>query len=153
VTDSVANHAPLDGLTFHHLGVACADIREEIGIWAALGYRPEGAPFVDATQGVNGLFMVGGGPRIELLEANEGSETLAPWIKRRVKFYHAGYTVPSLNKAIAAFEAVGATVARPSMPSTYFKTSIAFLLMPNMALIELIEANSDTSPEPPGATP
>lgn len=151
--DPAAAHAPLDGLAFHHLGVACANIGEELGIWTALGYGAESAPFVDAAQGVRGLFLVGGGPRIELLEASEGSETLAPWIKRRVKFYHAGYTVPSLNKAMAAFEARGATVARAPMPSAYFKAPVAFLLMPNLALIELIEAVSDTSPEPPGATP
>ena len=130
---------PVEGLEFHHLGVACESIAAEIEAWASLGYRPEGQAFVDAAQGVRGLFMVGGGPRIELLEATENARTLEPWLKRRVKFYHAGYLVSDLAAAIAALEARGATIARPPAPSVYFGGAIAFLLMSNLTLIELIE--------------
>ncbi len=60
----------VDGLEFHHLGVACERIAAEIEVWAGLGYRPEGEAFVDAAQGVRGLFMVGGGPRIRAARSN-----------------------------------------------------------------------------------
>lgn len=153
MSEPASNLAPPAGLRFHHLGVACANIGEEISDWAALGYRAESAPFLDVAQGVRGLFMIGGGPRVELLEANEDSRTLAPWLKRRVKIYHSGYTVPSLSQAMAALQARGATVARAPMHSACFKSPIAFLLMPNLALIELIETASETLPEPPGAMP
>ncbi len=152
MSEPAVDIALVAGLTFHHLGVACAKIDDEIGVWTALGYRAEGVDFVDVAQGVRGLFMVGGGPRIELLEAIGGSDTLAPWLKRGVKIYHLGYIAASLSEAIAAFEAKGATLARAPTPSVYFKSRIAFLLMPNLTLIELIETPSDTLHTPPGAT-
>lgn len=134
--DAVAN------LTFHHLGVACESVAAEAVTWRALGYSPEGEPFVDPAHGIRGQFMTGGGPRIELLEATPGSEVLAPWLKRRVKIYHVGYLVPSLQAAIDAMTAShGAVVAREPMRSVYFQAPIAFLMMPNLALVELIEAH------------
>jgi methylmalonyl-CoA/ethylmalonyl-CoA epimerase len=129
----------LESASFHHLGVACEQIAADAVTWAALGYRPEGGVFVDEAQGIRGLFMIGGGPRIELLEATPGSDTLAPWLKRRVKLYHMGYLVPSLGHAIDALTAQGGVVAREPLLSAYFQAPIAFLMMPNLALIELIE--------------
>jgi len=119
--------------------VACEQIAADAVAWSAFGYRPEGDVFVDEAQGIRGLFMTGGGPRIELLEATPGSNTLAPWLKRRVKLYHAGYMIPSLGRAIDALVAQGAVVAREPLLSVYFQAPIAFLMMPNLALIELIE--------------
>jgi methylmalonyl-CoA/ethylmalonyl-CoA epimerase len=131
------------GLTFHHLGVACESIAAEAVTWRALGYQPEGEAFVDPAQGICGQFMVGGGPRIELLEATPGSDVLAPWLKRRVKIYHVGYLVPSLRAAIETMTgSQGATVAREPLMSVYFQAPIAFLMMPNLALVELIEARA-----------
>jgi len=129
----------LEDATFHHLGVACEQIAADAATWSAFGYRPEGEAFVDEAQGIRGLFMTGGGPRIELLEATPGSDTLAPWLKRRVKLYHVGYLVPSLGRAIDALTARGGVVAREPLLSVYFQAPIAFLMMPNLALIELIE--------------
>jgi methylmalonyl-CoA/ethylmalonyl-CoA epimerase len=128
------------GLVFHHLGVACERIAADAETWARFGYRPEGEAFVDLAQGIRGLFMTGGGPRIELLEATEGSDTLAPWLKRRVKFYHVGYLVASLSGSIDTLTSRGAVVARQPLMSVYFQAPIAFLMMPNLALVELIES-------------
>ncbi len=132
----------LEGLDFHHLGVACQSVADEAQTWATFGYRPEGDPFVDEAQGIRGRFMTGGGPRIELLEAIEGSDVLTPWLKRRVKIYHAGYVVPSLALGIDALTARGASIAREPLMSVYFRAPIAFLMMPNLALFELIEARA-----------
>ena len=129
----------MSDFTFHHLGVACESIEADKATWLSLGYRLENAPFVDEAQGIRGLFMVGGGPRVELLEGLEGSMTLAPWIKRRVKFYHVGYLVQSLDAAMEKLLTSGATIARSPMMSVYFQSRIAFLMMPNLALIEIID--------------
>jgi hypothetical protein len=110
-----------------------------------VGYRPEGAAFVDEVQGIRGLFMVGGGPRIELLEPTNGSTTLSPWIKRRVKLYHIGYLVESFDAAIEILIARGATFARSPVISVYFKSRIAFLMMPNLALVEVVEFPAQSS--------
>lgn len=133
---------PLPGeFAFHHLGVACESVAAEMPFWQQLGYRPEGARFVDEPQGIAGLFMVGNGPRLELLEPTPGSQTLAPWLKRRIKFYHMGYLVPAFDAAVERLVVDGATVARSPMMSVYFGSRIAFFMTSSMALIELIEAS------------
>lgn len=135
----------LDDFKFHHLGVACESIAGEIASWEALGYRAESAAFVDEAQGIRGLFMVGGGHRIELLEATNGSTTLTPWIKWRVKLYHIGYLVESIDRAIEILVGDGASVARDPMMSVYFGARISFLMMPNMVLVEVIEDRQNSS--------
>ena len=134
-------------LRFHHIGVACESIADDTPAWTSLGYFPEDSAFVDLAQGIRGQFMVGGGPRIELLEAANESATLAPWLKRRVKLYHIGYLVNSFDAAIESLTAGGASVVRIPLVSKYFRTRIAFLMLSNMALIEIIEASQD-SPAP-----
>jgi len=136
---------PPNNFAFHHVGVACESIDGELSVWETLGYRPEGKTFIDDAQGIRGQFMTGGGPRIELLEATGGSQTLAPWIKRRVKFYHMGYLVEAFEASVDALVAEGATITRQPMMSVYFGTRIAFLMMPNMALIEIIEARQHSN--------
>jgi methylmalonyl-CoA/ethylmalonyl-CoA epimerase len=126
-------------LTFHHIGVTCNSISEEVESWASLGYAQENEPFVDDTQGIRGVFMTGGGPRVELLEAVAGSSTLAPWIKRGVKLYHTGYLTADFDAALESFVARGAVVTRAPAQSVYFGARIAFLMQANMLLVELIE--------------
>ena len=133
---------------FHHLGVACTDIEAEALAWQAFGYSPESAVFVDETQGIRGRFYSGGGPRLELLEAHGGSQTLAPWLKRKAKIYHTGYLVPDLGQAISTLEAQGAAVARAPALSSYFSAPIAFMILSSLALVELIEASVPASASP-----
>jgi methylmalonyl-CoA/ethylmalonyl-CoA epimerase len=131
---------PLIDLTFHHIGVACNSISEESESWASLGYVQENEPFVDDTQGIRGVFMIGGGPRMELLEGVGGSSTLAPWIKRGVKLYHTGYLTADFDSAIKSFVARGAVITGAPAQSVYFGARIAFLMQANMLLVELIES-------------
>jgi methylmalonyl-CoA/ethylmalonyl-CoA epimerase len=133
---------PMD---FHHIGVACAAIEVEAQTWSLLGYQPEGEPFVDEAQGIRGQFMVGPGPRMELLEPTDGSTTLDPWLRRRIKLYHCGYLVPDFDAAAQWLQQAGATVARDAMRSVYFNSRIMFLMMPNMALVEIIEKTNSQS--------
>ena len=133
---------------FHHVGIACEDISADESYWCALGYRAESQVFTDSLQGVRGQFMVGGGPRIELLQPEGDSSALVPWLKRRIKFYHFGYQVPVLDQAVAMLVGGGAVVAREALLSNFFKTRIAFLVLPNTALIELIEARSGQPVDP-----
>jgi methylmalonyl-CoA/ethylmalonyl-CoA epimerase len=126
-------------LTFHHIGVACTSVADEIPIWRQLGYELECDPFVDEAQGIRAVFMTGGGPRMELIEGLDGATTLTPWLKRRVKMYHMGYFTSDLDRSMAAFSAEGATITREPVQSVYFGKRITFLMLANLALIELIE--------------
>ena len=130
---------PRVGLAFHHIGVACERIDIETEFWTSLGYQAEGDPFIDEAQGIRAKFMTGAGPRIELIEDLDGSSTLAPWLKRDVKLYHMGYLADDFDSAIISVRSQRAIVLRAPMKSVYFGTRIAFFLMPNRAVIELIE--------------
>jgi len=128
-------------LTFDHIGVACVDVRAEAARFAALGYVVDGGEFEDSAQGIRGLFLAGQSPRLELLEPLAASPgVLSPWLARDVKFYHVAYRVPHLEAAIASLRAQRAKVLVPATPAVAFGgRAIAFVMLPNRALVELIE--------------
>ena len=128
-------------LAFHHVGVACTDIRAEATQFAALGYVVEGATFEDRTQGIRGIFMAGQSPRVELLEPliESAGGVLTPWLKHGVKLYHLAYLVSDLAGAIEAMRAQRAKLVVHPVPAVAFDgRAIAFLMLPTRLLIELI---------------
>jgi methylmalonyl-CoA/ethylmalonyl-CoA epimerase len=138
-----------DDLEFHHVGVACRDIDGEATHFATLGYTIEGAAFEDHVQGVRGLFMVGRGPRMELLEplrdaahdASTANGVLAPWLSSGTKLYHLAYVAPDLPHAIDAMRKRRAKLVVAPVPAVAFAgREIAFVMLPNRLLIELISA-------------
>ena len=129
------------GFTFHHVGVACNDIAKEAVHFASLGYAAEGEPFEDAVQGVRGRFMAGQTPRIELLEpmSDASSGVLAPWLANGTKLYHLGYLVAHLEAAIEQMRVQrGKLVVAPVPAIAFGGRLIAFVMLPNRLLIELI---------------
>lgn len=133
-------------LQFHHIGVACRSIATEKSIWQGLGYQQEGQAFSDPLQGVNGLFMIGVGPRIELLEPLSGSETLAPFINSGIKMYHQAYETPNLENTIDQLKKTRAKVVSSPKPAVAFGgRCVSFLMLRNAVIIELIESFSSRS--------
>ena len=131
------------GFAFHHVGVACVDIRAEAKQLSTLGYTAEGEPFEDASQGVRGLFLTGQSPRLELLEplSAEQPGVLASWLAQGTKLYHVAYEVPSLSKAIEKMRTQRGKLVVPPVPAVAFDgREVAFLILPNRLLIELISA-------------
>lgn len=132
------------GLQFHHVGVACADIDAEARRLAPLGYVVETPAFVDRRQGVRGTFVVGSGPRLELLEPLEAigesaGGVLTPWLNRDVKLYHLAFQAPSLPEAIESLRRTSAKLVVAPVPAVAFAgREIAFMMLPNMLLVELI---------------
>jgi hypothetical protein len=126
-------------LLFHHVGVISADVELESRQLAALGYQAEGELFIDPVQGVRGLFLTGQSPRLELLAPLSGDGLLAPWIKSKNKLYHLAYETPDLPKAIANLRQGRAKVVVEPVPAVAFGgRHIAFLILPNRLLVELI---------------
>jgi len=126
-------------LNFHHIGVACRDLNSETRRLSALGYAVEGADFSDLTQGVSGRFLVGGGPRLELLVPLGQKGTLTPWLKSGVKLYHLAYETPEIEAGVAHLRSQGAKVVVPPVPAVAFGgRPISFLMLPNMLLVEII---------------
>ena len=130
----------LEGAEFHHVGLATTKLEREIDFFATLGYRQEGPDFVDPEQGIRGIFLVGGGPRIELLENMPESETLTPWLKAGSRLYHLAYLVPDIHQAIEVAQAAGAIVLRKSVPSVAFSGRlISFVQFRNRLVVEFIQ--------------
>ena len=129
----------LSGATFHHIGVVCADIDKETTQLAALGYAPEGEMFSDYTQGVRGQFLIGIGPRLELLSPLGEGRVLSPWIKSGVKMYHLAFTIPIMETGLRQLlQNRGRTVVHPVSAVAFGGRQIAFVMLPNLMLIELI---------------
>jgi len=63
-----------------------------------------------------------------------------PWLRKGVKMYHQAYEVNSMNAAIAELSSRRAVVVSSPKPSVAFGgRRIAFLMLPNFLLVELIE--------------
>lgn len=131
------------GFDFHHIGYACVSLEKERNFFDCLGFRQEGDVFVDETQGVKGCFLLGPGPRIELLENLPNSTTLTPWIKAGVKVYHFAYQVQDLEKAVAWARGQRAKViVEPIAAVAFGGRRICFTMFRNGLMIEFIESQS-----------
>jgi methylmalonyl-CoA/ethylmalonyl-CoA epimerase len=130
-----------DSLAFHHIGLATRDIDAEALRLASLGYQQEGPDFEDEGLGIRGRFVVGVGPRIELVAPFGARDPLGPWLATGVKMYHLAWETPSLEAAIAAQRAAGAKLVVPPTPAVAFgRRPVAFLMLPTLLLIELIQS-------------
>jgi methylmalonyl-CoA/ethylmalonyl-CoA epimerase len=127
-------------LVFHHVGLACTDIEQEATRLSILGYRTEGVPFVDPVQGVRGMFVGGQAPRLELLEPHGSAGVLKPWLEGGIKLYHLAYEAADLNVSLAALcENRGRLVVPPTPAVAFDGRAIAFVMLPNRLLVELIQ--------------
>jgi len=132
---------PVPGLSFHHIGVACRSLDVEEQHYRPLGYGREGADFTDPIQGIQGRFLTGGGPRLELLVETPGKSVLTPWLRKGIRLYHLAWEAADLSEASRQFVERRARVVVPPVPAVAFGgRSITFLMLPNLQLIELIEA-------------
>lgn len=131
----------LGGFEFHHIGVATRSIEKELPIYTLLGYEPEGECFEDELQGIRGLFLTAKNqPRLELLENLEGSHTLDTPLASGQKYYHLAYRTPNIEQAAEILTGNRAKVMSGMKQSSYFGKRICFLMLPNMSMVELVEA-------------
>jgi methylmalonyl-CoA/ethylmalonyl-CoA epimerase len=127
------------GSSFHHIGVACYDLDREESAFSALGYSRETADFFDPIQGIDGRFLIGGGPRLELLKNHADRGPLTPWLKKGVRFYHVAYETDSLADAAATLARAGAKqVVAPVRAVAFDGRLISFHMLSNLSLVELI---------------
>ena len=127
------------GYEFHHIGYATSSIERERNLFEFIGYRVEGVPFTDERQGVTGCFMVGPGPRIELLENLPGSDTLTPWLDAGIKLYHFAYQVDDIDSAMDWARSQRARVVVQPVPAVAFGGRlIAFVMFRNGLMLEFI---------------
>lgn len=134
------------GFDFHHIGYATASIDQEYRFFERLGYRAEGDAFADPVQGVAGRFLIGAGPRIELLENLPGSHTLTPWLEAGVAMYHFAYWVDDIESALQWAKSQRGKVAVQPVPAIAFGgRRICFAIFRTRMMLEFIERRLTTS--------
>ena len=125
---------------FHHLGLACADLDREARPWLDLGYRNEAQDFEDPIQKVRGRFLIGPGPRLELLTPLSVDSPITAMIQRGVRIYHQAFEAPTFDETIATLRAANYKLVAGPVPAVAFEDRrIAFLVVPNLNVIEIIE--------------
>ena len=137
-----------DSLLFHHVGLACRPEAFARGTehqnLDLLGYYPEGEEWLDEKLGMRGQFMVGGSgagvPRVELVAPYGDQSPVQSWLKQGVKLYHLGFIAPDLSAEIERLRAQRAKLVFPPTPAVAFANRrVAFVILPNSLLVEIIE--------------
>jgi methylmalonyl-CoA/ethylmalonyl-CoA epimerase len=135
-----AKGSPLTAFRFHHIGVACRDMDKEAEALRLVGYEMEGERFTDPLQKIHGCFLIGPGPRMELLAPVDESSPIVTWLNKDIKMYHQAYEVDAIEPALAALSARQAVVlSRPKPAIAFGGRKVSFLMLPNRLLVELIE--------------
>lgn len=135
-----SEHAPLPGLSFHHVGLACDDLVTEAAAHALLGFAPEGEVFEDPHQRVRGWFHTLGAFRVELLQPLDDGSPLVDWLRRGVRLYHVCYETDDLDAALEQLRAAGhRTVSAPAPAVAFDGRPVAFVMLRTRGLIELLQ--------------
>ena len=125
---------------FHHLGVAVKSIEKAIVQYESLGYDIEEPVFTDPNLGIRGVFMVGSGPRIELLEDLPGFAVVKPWIVRDPALYHFAYLVDDLDAKLESAEMSRyKTLVSPVRAVGFGGRRVAFVMTPARLVVEFVE--------------
>ncbi|GIP31283.1 VOC family protein [Paenibacillus sp. J2TS4] len=126
--------------TFHHIGLACKSLAAEIKTHESLGYVVEGAPFHDPIQQINGIFIVHGPMRIELIEPAGDHSPVLNILARGIKMYHQCFECLDIHKSISDLEAQGAhTIVEPTPAVAFGGRPISFLMLRTRLIVELIQ--------------
>lgn len=129
-------------LNFHHIGLATKDLEKELEYHKMLGFDAVTDFFVDPEQKVSGIFVYNNGTTIEILQPlNEGSP-INSFVRKGNKMYHQAYTCTDIDYYVNYLKKIGAKLVSPPKKSVAFNgNQIAFLLLPTLMLVELIELN------------
>lgn len=125
-------------MMFHHLGIACRDLNKSKAIYQKIGYKQVSDIFEDYNQGIRGCFLEGPGPRLELIENLENSQTVTNFTKNGDMIYHQGFYVSESFSLENFLKMNRAILIKKPMDSTYFKQQICFVMLRNNTILEFI---------------
>ncbi len=135
VVNAVTYFGP--GVTFDHVGMAVASIRDVAG--------PDVEVIDDPIQRVSVAFVDFAGLRIELIQPLGDGSPIDRTLERGQSLAHLCFRVQSLEQAVARGRQAGLhQLARPMPARAFGGRRIAWLFNRNLGLVELLE---DTAPE------
>ena len=128
-------------LAFHHIGIACRDIKKSQAFYTAMGYHA--ADVVDdPLQHVRVCFLdKKDAPRLELLEPLDDQSPVARTLATvGVTPYHLCYQVDDIEAAVTALRGQRFLLVNGPVPACAMDDRrVAFLFQKNTGLVELVE--------------
>ena len=126
-------------LKLHHVGCAVPSIEEGLKPYTqALGFSRV-SPIIEVTsQQVRVCFIeTAPGVFIELVQGLGENSPVSSFLKRRQYFYHVCYSTPNVRATVDHLAANGFSRLSVFTSEAFNGTDCAFLLSPEMALVEL----------------
>ena len=133
-------------LCLHHVGCAVSSIEEGLKPYRdALGFSRISEIITVASQNVRVCFVeTAPGVFMELVEPTADDSPVAGFLKRRQYFYHVCYSAPDVAATVEQLETRGFRRLSVFDSEAFNGTPCAFLLSPEMALVELCTAEAFT---------
>ncbi len=125
-------------MKFHHIGIACKNIAEEIEAIKQMHDVVDVSPIVHDPQQKAELCILklGEGTTIELI-SGEQVENL---IKRRITYYHLCFETNDIEKEIMRLQDLGGFLVSEPKPAILFENRRVAFLQVSYGLIELVES-------------
>jgi len=129
-------------LLFHHVGVLVVSMHEARMQYARLfGEEHVSAVIEIDSQKVRVCFVrIGEGSFLELVESMDATSKVAGMLKRQTTYYHVGYKVDDIEKAVDEMQALNYKPGEYFFSEAFNGKRCIFLFSPQAHLIELIEA-------------
>lgn len=133
----------IEGLQFHHIGVATSNIENTATQYMNIGYEMEGTVTFDPQQNINICFLKH--PTMPLVELLSPVDDKSPVVqilqKNGVMPYHICYIADNLEDVIKQFRKLKYMIVSKPKPACAIRNKrVVFLYHRDMGLIELVEA-------------
>lgn len=132
----------IEGLQFHHIGIATSDIEHTAAAYHELGYDVVDGVTFDPQQNVNICFLKHSSmPLVELLSpVDDNSPVVQILQKNGVTPYHTCYSVNGFDEMIKRLRKLRYMIVSSPKPACAIgNRRVAFLYHKDMGLIELVE--------------
>jgi methylmalonyl-CoA/ethylmalonyl-CoA epimerase len=125
-------------MKFHHIGIACKNINEQIAEVSAIHEIIEQSPIVfDVEQNATlVLLTLANGTKLELI-SGKVVETL---VKKNITYYHLCFEVEDIYAETERLVNEGALLISPPKPAVLFNNRMVTFLNVSYGMIELLNA-------------
>lgn len=131
----------LQGMKYHHVGIACEDIDRTASQYESMGYV-RGERIIDPIQNIEICFLEHEDmPRLELLGAvNDKSPVVEILKKNGTSSYHICYSVDNIEDSVKQLRKQRfVVVSKPQPACALDNHRVSFLFHKDVGLIELVE--------------
>ncbi len=128
-------------MKFHHIGIACVDLKKSIDTYKNLGYSNSDIIY-DPLQKVNLCFLnKANSPLIELVGSDENNSVLNNILKKNgTSPYHTCYEINNINNQInSLIDKDYVLIMKPIKAIAFSNRKICFMYHRHIGVIELLE--------------